>query len=151
MPEIRDAVLSDAELVAPILRQVDLDEIAASSGRNPLRVLRLSILSSDVCRIGLVDGVPACIYGVAQPTVMSDVGSIWMLGTHILQDHVVTFLRRNKAEVDAMSEGFSRLENHCDARNKPTLRWLKWLGFTIEEAEPYGVKGLPFHYFWKDV
>lgn len=147
---IRDASLDDADLIAPILRDVDREEIAASSGYRPLRALRLSIMASSVCRVGLADGVPACIYGVSQATLFSDTGSIWMLGTHILQDHAVRFLRENRGEIEAMRQGLRRLENYCDARNRATLRWLKWLGFTIEAPQPYGVKELPFHYFWKD-
>jgi len=149
--EVRDAVRADADIIAPTMRQVDRDELAASSGVDPLRVLRMSIRASEVCRVGLADDIPACIFGVSKATIVSDTGSIWMLGTDILQYHSIPFLKRNKAEIREMSIGLKRLDNYCDARNTPTLRWLRWLGFTIEKAKPYGVRGLPFHYFWKDV
>jgi hypothetical protein len=42
---------------------------------------------------------------------------------------------------------FPEMRNYVDARHARSIRWLKWLGFTIEEARPMGFAGLPFHPF----
>jgi hypothetical protein len=47
-----------------------------------------------------------------------------------------------------MRAAYPQLENHVDARNRRALRWLGWLGFTIEAPAPWGVEGRPFHRFW---
>ena len=74
-----------------------------------------------------------------------------MLGTDLLKRYAVKFLRENEREIVYLSEDFSIIENYCDARNKVTLKWLKWLGFIVHDAKPYGVYNLPFHYFYKEV
>lgn len=42
---------------------------------------------------------------------------------------------------------FALLTNYVDARNAVSIRWLRWLGFEIEPAAPFGIHGLPFHRF----
>ena len=37
--------------------------------------------------------------------------------------------------------------NYVDARHTDAIRWLKWLGFTLHPATPYGPFDLPFHKF----
>jgi RimJ/RimL family protein N-acetyltransferase len=44
---------------------------------------------------------------------------------------------------------FGRLENYVHAENKASVRWLKWLGFTMDEAAPYGPRGENFIHFYK--
>lgn len=78
---------------------------------------------------------------------MSDEGAPWMLaveGVERLSRHLVTLGRRGVAQ---MLSVHPRLVNHVDARNTISIRWLERLGFTIEAAAPFGVKGLPFHRF----
>lgn len=148
---LRDATLDDAHRMAPLMRQVDIDEIKASHGHEPLEALIKAVQSSDVCRTWLVDGEPACMLGVNRHTLMGDTAFVWLLGTDKLQQHQIHFLRGCKGEMDHISKGLTRLENWCDARNKVTLRWLKWFGFTIEEAKPYGIYEMLFHHFYKEI
>ena len=70
-----------------------------------------------------------------------------MLGTDLVEKHSKAFLRRNKAYLSEMAQGFDTLENYVDARNEVSKKWLEWLGFEIGEPEPMGVLGLPFHKF----
>ena len=74
-----------------------------------------------------------------------------MLATDLLDLHSFRFLRECGTGIVAISAEFTIIENYCDARNSITVRWLKWLGFTVEEAEPYGVYNMPFHHFYKEV
>ncbi len=117
----------------------------------PLEGLLKAVKNSDVCRTGRANGEIACMFGVAAHTMVSDRASIWMLGTDLLNAHSIRFLRECHKGIIDISKGLIFLENWCDARNKLTLRWLQWLGFTIEEAEPYGVYEMPFHHFYKKV
>ena len=136
--------------MAPLMRKVDINEIYASSGVRPLEALVKAVESSGICSTWLVNNEIICMFGVVRYTMLSDKASIWMLGTDLLPDHSTHFLRGCGPEFIRLSQGFVRLDNWCDARNKVTLRWLKWLGFTIEEAKPYGVYDMPFHYFYKE-
>ena len=133
------------------MREIDVQEVWASSRSRPLEALVNSLKSSERARTGLVDGKIACMFGVCRKNLMSKEGIIWLLGTDLLKKHSIRFLRENKKEIMDISKEFSILENYCDSRNKITLKWLSWLGFTIEEAQPYGIYNLPFHHFYKKV
>ena len=148
---VEPAKLCDAFIIAHNMREVDKQEIWASCKSRPLEALVKAIKISSECRVGKANGEIICIFGVAPHTMVSDQGSIWMLGTNLLPKHSLKFLKECSNEVVDISAGFSIIENWCDARNKITLRWLKWLGFTIEEAKPYGVYEMPFHHFYKQV
>ena len=149
--EIRDATLEDALSMAHRMRSVDVQEIWASSRERPLEGLVKTIKGSERSRAGLVNGEVACMFGICRKNLIGNAGIIWMLGTDLLKDHGLRFLRENKKEISRLSVEFSTLENYCDARNTTTIKWLRWLGFTIEDAQPYGVYNMPFHHFYKEV
>ena len=46
-----------------------------------------------------------------------------------------------------MLKTYRVLTNYADARNTTAIRWLRWLGFNILPAIPFGLDGLPFHPF----
>jgi hypothetical protein len=130
------------------MRQADVDEVAAS-GKEPYLALADSLNSSIMAWTGLVDDEPVCVFGVAPLDILSGIGSPWLLGTGFLPRYAMTFLRMNKAYVQKMSELFPHLENYVDARNKLSIRWLKWLGFQFDaQPVPYGIWGTPFYRFW---
>jgi len=148
---ITDATLEDAMLMAHDVREVDVQEIWAANRSKPLEALVGCVRNSEHSRTGRANGEIVCMFGTMRSNLMGTKGIIWMLGTDLLKKYAVRFLRENKNEIVKISSEFSIVENYCDTRNTATLRWLKWLGFTIEEAEPYGVYNLLFHHFYKEV
>jgi hypothetical protein len=148
---IDDAVLEDAMLMAHKMRVSDVKEIWASHRLRPLEALAHCIRNAERARTGRVDGEIACIFGISRQNLLGMVGTIWMLGTNLLEQHGIKFLRENKREIIDLSAEFTIIENYCDARNTVTIRWLEWLGFTVEEAQPYGAYNMPFHRFHKKV
>jgi len=133
------------------MRQADVMEVWATNRSRPLEALAKSTRLSEKARTGLIDGEIVCMFGVYRQNLMGARGTIWLLGTDLLQKHGRRFLRRNRDETDRLSNGFSLLENYCDARNTVAIRWLKWLGFTIDPPAPHGVYNLPFHHFHKEI
>tara|TARA_R110000824_G_scaffold15883_3_gene66594 strand:+ start:32969 stop:33439 length:471 start_codon:yes stop_codon:yes gene_type:complete len=148
---VEDATLEDALLMAHRMRDVDKQEIWASNRSRPLEALVNSVRYSESARTGRADGEIVCMFGVSRQNLMGTRGCIWLLGTDLLKRHGIRFLRENNKEIVDLSENFTIIENYCDARNTATLRWLGWLGFTIEKAKPYGIYNLPFHHFHKEV
>lgn len=133
--------------VAEHMREADRREVFASSGFGAESALRASFNASEECYVGLVDDVPVCIFGVVRASLLSRKGIPWMLGTPDLETHAMTLLRVSRRVMKAWKTRFDRLENHVDARNTKSIQWLRWLGFTIHDAKPYGVFGHPFHHF----
>lgn len=130
------------------LRKSDVDEIGASCGLSPDVALQLSFQTSEVAWAGLAfGGDVVAIFGVVRRGMFSTTGIPWMLGTDGLAPVWIEVGRRTKHYVHEMKARFDLLENHVDARQKASIRWLKWCGFTLEPAKPWGVLGLPFHRF----
>lgn len=140
------ARLEHIPAVADAMRPADRDEVWASSLLLPDRALSGSLASSALAWTGTVDGRPACMFGVA-PWPAAGTAAPWLLGTAEVEANATAFLRRNRPYVAQMSATYPLLRNWVDARNRLSIRWLRWLGFTILPAEPHGPFGVPFHPF----
>lgn len=148
---ISKATAEDAAEMAPSMRQIDVTELADGWGLSPLRALSGSLEASSRAFTARANGQIVCMYGVGRSSLISPGGVIWMLGTELVNTHARQFLRRSASQMARLGEGFAFLENYCDNRNTLTIRWLRWLGFTISKPQPYGLYGKPFCHFWKAV
>lgn len=143
-PPTRDRV----EFIAERLRAADVAELAITHpGQAPGDVLRDAIDSARWAIVAEVDGRPAIVYGVT-PTPDPRVGSAWMLATDDLRRVSREFIARCRAEVRLMEQTFLVLFNEVHRENKLALRWLEWLGFTVDRERPTGPNGELF-VFWK--
>lgn len=141
------ATLDHAGHVAAFLRAADAAEVFASHGLDAQSACRLSVVQSIEAWAGLADGEPVCLFGVAPVSLVHGEFSPWMLGTFSLHRHAGAFLRRNRAMVSKWRRTYPVMRNQVDARNRASIRWLRWLGFKIGPQHPAGILGLPFHTF----
>lgn len=74
-------------------------------------------------------------------------GTPWMLSAAEFFEHPRAIARYTRWFLNRMFESYQVLTNWTDMRNRRTLHWLEWAGFTIFEPEPFGAYGLPFHRF----
>jgi hypothetical protein len=102
---------------------------------------------SVLCWSAFADGDLSCIIGVAPVSIMSGVGSPWMLGTPVLDANSRVLVRRTPAYIARMLRAFPHLVNFVHADNATSVRWLRRLGFTLHPTEPYGARGEMFHKF----
>lgn len=146
--EVRLARISDLADLAPRLRAADVEEIRAIANLEPYAALRASFMWSVPSWTGIVGGELVCMFGVTPHWPLArGVGQPWLLGSDAIERHAVAFLRCSRPCLRDMLKAFRRLENFIDARNRVSIRWLEWLGFTIHPAAPHGPFGLPFHRF----
>lgn len=130
---IKVANVEEALYVARTLRPQDLFEIAASSSKDPAGVVMSSYEGSRDTWVGLADGTPVCLFGIWSPCLLGGVGHPWMYGSRAIAGHERAFLRRCKPVVEAMASRYDELRNWVDARNKPAIQWLRWLGFEVSD------------------
>ena len=147
---IRKAKVSDAKILAPVLRKADLDEIQAAVGEPPEEVLHTSIRDSreKYSVLSLDEKAIYGSFGVCPLT--TKVGAVWFLGSDdLFKSSKVSFLRNSKSWVDKLLENYEILCNVVDCRNKKHIQWLKWIGFTFADAPimDFGYEGLPFFEF----
>lgn len=136
------------EHIAPIaihMRQADRDEVAASSDKSPFEALEYSLGKSTLARTVLVDGAPAAMFGVGDINILAGVGAPWLLGTDDVEAISRDFLRGSLEWRDQLLRRYSVLRNFVDARNRVSIRWLRWLGFRL--TDPVAFRGHEFRLF----
>ena len=100
-----------------------------------------------LCWSAFVDGELACIIGAAPVSVISGIGSPWMLGTPVLDANRRVLVRKTPDYIRQMLKAFPHLVNYVHAENATSVRWLRRLGFILHEAAPFGALGEAFHRF----
>lgn len=131
----RQAKVDDVESFA--MRPEDEDEARALGWTGP-GALRSSFDRSSECWAGEIDGKVFCLLGC----VPGDVGAnVWMLFTDGVQTLPVEFFRKSRGHVRQMLDAYGELHSRTLPGNTFIIRWLRWLGFTREDTQPY----LTFH------
>lgn len=126
------------------MRDSDMQEGIALFGTNVQTELKKTIKQSDFVRAIFIDNQLVCMIGV----IKDSVGAIpWMIGTNLLDKYPIQIVRHSKQHVKNWLREYKFLHNVVDTRNTTTIKWLKHIGFTIHEAVPMGIHGLPFHPF----
>lgn len=146
--EVRKAQLDDVPHIAERMRHDDRDEIAAF-GVSPETALLHGLRQSLQSWTGTVDDEPVCMFGFNRRTMLSEVGIPWLLGTDRVREIPYAFLRKSRRiTADVIASGtFSRLENLVSANNELSIRWLRWLGFSIHPDYAIAIGGRTFYLF----
>jgi len=145
--EIREVEDGDIAVLVRNMRKHDVQEVNAATRMGVRNAVETSVNLSTYAKTGLVNDELVCMWGVCPISLISSSGSPWMLGTDLIEKKQRIFLRRSKPWLEDIKKGYKTLENHVDERNTLSVRWLKWLGFEMKKAEPYGVNGELFHKF----
>ena len=145
--EIREVEEGDIAILVRNMREHDKQEVNAATNMGIRNAVKTSVNLSSYSKTGLVNDELVCMWGVCPISLLSSSGSPWMLGTDLIEKKQRVFLRRSKPWLNDIRKDYKYLENFVDARNVLSVKWLKWLGFEMDEAEPYGIHGEPFHKF----
>lgn len=137
------------QFIAENIRLSDRKEIYYLAAMKPAAAIATTMASVVEAQTVLVDNLPAVIFGVSRRSFLSDVGVPWLLGTDVAEQHQYRFGRETRVHYARMAEQFPIMENYALAENKRAVRWLKWAGFDIEDARPFGAFGVPFVRFGK--
>lgn len=135
------------ESIASDMRQADANEVWASHRHTPLQAVSEGMNLSDFSVIVMVDGEPCVIIGLVIRDVMMGTGIPWLLGTERALKHTREFFRLSPPVIAEMLEVCPNLFNYVHAANIVSIKWLKWLGFVIDDPQPHGINGEMFHRF----
>lgn len=148
MAYYRAAKREDIEELADHLREEDKLEVFCSHGYGPRQALTYSFETSKECNSIISDDEKVIgMFGIGvTPDNKSAVP--WLLASDELSKIAKQFLPESKAWVDRVVEPYDNVFNYVHAANKKSMRWLKWLGFTLDEkAVSYGYHPAPFFKF----
>lgn len=143
---IRNSVAEDVPLIAARIREADRTELWRSSHATPERAMEYGLRHSSPC-LTIDAGAPIGIFGAVPSEGLEDIGICWMVCTIDIRKHAKAFLKGCRPELRLMMQRYERLFNFVDADNAEAVNWLRWLGFTIYPAHPYGIEECPFHPF----
>lgn len=136
-----DALVSD-------MRPLDRQELEASHGAD-IRDAVVQALKVSPHRWAMEkNGQLALLGGFAVISLLGGTASPWMLGTTVALRAPAALTRIAVEYVTDALGRYPHMINYVDARNTPSIRWLRRLGFTVsEQATPYGAQCLPFYRF----
>lgn len=121
------------DYVADNLRSADRDELIAAGYDSFREIMARSVELSSYAATAEVDGVPIAIFGLVVSNPLSGRGVPWLLGTDGIMGNSRSFLDKSVQGIEQMKAICPYMENHVHAKNKVSIKWLKWLGFTIGE------------------
>jgi hypothetical protein len=137
-----------ATMIADNMRDEDVREIWASHHERPHEAMEHLI--HEEAYVWLVDGKPLCLFGVKTLDLLTNTGSPWMLGSKELTQFPMRFLRGSLPVVKSWMKAYDTLYNYVHAENTLSIKWLRWLGFHLDEAAPHGIDAENFHRFeWR--
>jgi hypothetical protein len=132
--------------IADNLTPADRDEIAATSpGRKPVKVLQRSVRDSYECFVVAWNDEPQLVFGIT--TTDAGVGIPWMLSTGGMVRWPKAFMKGAHRIVQRWLKMHGVLFNCVHARHAVAIRWLRALGFDVQEHEVVGVNEEPFFRF----
>ena len=131
-------------LVLADVREADVIELMDGWGKTPEQAMKTGLMVSALAWMAWIDEKPFCMFGVGSISLLSGYGIPWLVGTNQIDKHAKSFVRPCREYVLKMADLFPRMENHVDARNTKVIKWLKMIGFRMNDPEPFGPKNLPF-------
>lgn len=145
--EFRAPTPEAIQFIADNMRKADVAEVWASGRYTPIEALKTSVKHSRKSAVACVNDIPLVIFGVVSRGFLSDVGVPWMLSVTQSMKYKRQFFELSPQVVDEMLDIHPKLVNRVHTKNKLSIRWLKWLGFTIEDPTPIKATGELFHKF----
>lgn len=135
------------DVIANDMRQADVNEVWASNHQTPIEALTDGWEISDYSVIVTVNNEPCVMIGLAIRDILSGSGVIWMLGTEGALKYKRQFLKQVPVIIEEMLTICPNLFNYVHVKNKISIKWLKWIGFTLDEPLPHGYDGELFQKF----
>jgi hypothetical protein len=145
--EFRKPTPEAIKFIADNMRKADAVEVWASNRFTPHEALELSMRKSKKSVIVYGDGVPLTALGLVSRSLFSDVGIPWLLSAEQALKYRKQFLKLSPPVIEEMLDIHPKLVNYVHVENRLSIRWLKWLGFAIEDPEPLITTGELFHRF----
>jgi hypothetical protein len=85
--------------------------------------------------VGLIDGKSVVVWGVYSPQVLAEEGYVWLLGSRLIEEHPIVFLRHSRRALDLIRPTFKTLYGVVLSEFDCGQKWLEWLGFDVGPDE----------------
>ena len=144
----RTTKIEDCEQLAPNIHRMDAQELYDATGLDVYQGLGMSINLCDDCETGINEhNEILAIRGVQKLTTH---GIVWAILTKQAYKKAgfKTALQETKQWVLNKTAQYKKLINFVSEENKPTIKWLQHIGFSItKKIDDYGYAKKPFYEF----
>lgn len=144
---IRRPTVEDLEFIIANIREEDRQEVADFDGDTIADVLEPTPDMFEHSWVWEYKGQVHAVFGVNPIEGHEGVGVIWMLATKFINEHLSAFISSSRLAVNMVVKNYKYVYNYVSVKNKKSIRWLKWVGFDMRDAEPIGVNGAMFNRF----
>lgn len=130
----------------------DVAEVRDGCGLTPAQALIQACRSTRYPLAYVDEGVVIAMLGCGEHTSLIGerrVGIPWMLASRQITSYGKPLVKSGRELTKFWSEDYDILQNYVDVRHERACRWLKAIGYTLDEPTPYGPLQLPFHRFWR--
>jgi hypothetical protein len=143
--EIVPATMSHARAIR--LRDGDAREVAAL-GFTQEEGFAISLGRAVWADAYLVDGEVGAILGFSLSCLLGDRGQPWLMTGEPVNRVRKSFARLARDRISDLRRRYRYLANYVHADYTASLRFMAWLGFTVEPPQPFGRLGAPFCFIW---
>lgn len=133
--QIVPATREHAEELAATMRVEDQDEVLAFGFLSPLDSVLASLERSNEAWALLFDGKVAALFGLSCCNPLTGFASPWLLSSTLVEKHRFAFLRACRPTVKHWLKTWPTLANCIDGQYEKAVRWVEWLGFTVEKSD----------------
>jgi hypothetical protein len=112
------------------LKSEDVEEAKASMGLSAEEALVYTLESSKYKWVIIHNDKIEAVFGISE--VSPEIGLMWEVSTDAINNFKKSFLQISKQGVQEAQELYPILMNFVSENNTTTIKWLKYLGFTIE-------------------
>ena len=145
--QVRRSNRNDVDYLKFHLRESDRHEIYASHHMAPADALNMG-LNKSILSLTILNGKPLAMVGITTDNLIGNKAVIWMLTSQDLDKIPRRFVRNSKYFLKIFLEFYNYLENYVSIKNESSIRWIKWLGGTVDKPKPYGIEKQLFNHFY---
>ena len=133
--EFRPCVVSDVDIIVDNMRLPDIRECALV-GVTPMIALHVPFEEEGARGFTICHKKkPIAMCGVTSMDKYMHTGKIWFLGTDEVDDIWKSFYKHSKLILSFLAIGYDVVENYVPIDHEKTIRWLKWIGFQVENQQ----------------
>lgn len=120
--------------------RIEVDRISERNHLDRVEVIRRALARATSSWTGLIDGEIVFLAGVETKTFLSDTAYVWLITTEEVERHPLVFVRWSQELIKELQKRYRVIYGHIDPAFAKSVVWLKWLGFTIREADASGFR-----------
>ncbi len=131
--EIVKAKKDDVPKMLTVLRERERNAIVDSP--TATAYLERALSQCAEAWTGYIDDQIVCMWGIDRGSMLTNSAYIWLVTCKGVDEHSFIFVRHSQRRLQELTKRDSFIHGIVQADNEQSIRWLRWLGFQLGDAE----------------